>query len=161
MGATSLGDVAAVVLVVGVGVDDHVGAELEPRVKARLKARGQTLVVGQLDDVVDAVVPRDVDGGVAGAVVDDQPFHLVDALDLARQVRQRLGQLRFLVETRDLDDQLHGPGATPDRLKSRLAVDVPASQGSVGARCSAHGSGILVDEDGDGHGKHARATPSA
>ena len=30
-----LGDVAAVVLVVGVGVDDHVGAELQARVEAR------------------------------------------------------------------------------------------------------------------------------
>jgi len=31
-------------------------------------------------------------------------------------VRQRLGQLRFLVETGDLDDELHGPQAEPYRV---------------------------------------------
>ena len=50
-----LGDVGALVLVVGVGVDDHVGAELQARVQARLKRRCQALVVGQPDDVVDSV----------------------------------------------------------------------------------------------------------
>ena len=48
-------DIRAVVLVVGVGVDDHVGAELQRRVDARLKARGQSLVVGQAHEVLDAV----------------------------------------------------------------------------------------------------------
>ena len=60
-GRDQLGDVAALVLVVGVGVDDDVGAELEPGVEPRLEARRQALVVGQLDDVVDAVGPRDLD----------------------------------------------------------------------------------------------------
>ena len=126
-----LGDVAPVVLVVGVGVDDHVGAELEAGVETRLEARGQPLVVGELDDVVDAVGSRGLDGGVGGAVVDDQPLDRVEPLDLAGQVRQRLGQLRFLVETGDLDDQLHGPrgAALPSQIAPRRgradAVDAP------------------------------------
>ena len=39
IGAHELGDVGAVVLVVGVGVDDHVGAELQRRVDARPGSR--------------------------------------------------------------------------------------------------------------------------
>ena len=49
-----LGDVGAAVLVVGVGVDDDVGAELEAGVEAGLEAGGEALVVGQPDDVLDA-----------------------------------------------------------------------------------------------------------
>ena len=100
-------DVGRAVLVVGVGVDDDVGAELERRVESRLEAGGQPLVVGELDDVVDAVLTRDVDSPIGGAVVDDQPLDLVDAVELARQFGERRRQLLFLVEAGDLDDQLH------------------------------------------------------
>ena len=51
-----LRDVGGLVLVVGIGVDDHVGAELESGVQPGLEARRQSLVVGQADDVVDAAV---------------------------------------------------------------------------------------------------------
>ena len=84
-----LRDVAAVVLVVGVGVDDHVGAELERRVDPGLEAGRQALVVRQLDDVVDAVRARDLDRAVGGAVVDHEPLDGVEARDLARQVGER------------------------------------------------------------------------
>ncbi len=104
-----LGDVGALVLVVGVGVDDHVGAELEPGVEAGLEGGGQALVVGQADDVVDARGPRGLNGGVGGPVIDDQPFDGVKALDRARQPAEGQRQLLFLVETGDLDDELHGP----------------------------------------------------
>ena len=73
------GDVAAVVLVVGVGVDDHVGAELQARVEPGLEAVGQPLVVGQPDDVVDAVLARHRDRAVGGAVVDHEPLDRVEA----------------------------------------------------------------------------------
>ena len=67
-----LGDVGAAVLVVGVGVDDDVGAELQAGVQPGLEAGGEALVVGQADDVLDPVLAGDLDGAVAGAVVDDQ-----------------------------------------------------------------------------------------
>ena len=50
-----LRDVGAVVLVVGVGVHDHVGAQLQAGVEARLERRRQALVVGEPHDVVHAV----------------------------------------------------------------------------------------------------------
>ena len=107
-----LGDVGPVVLVVGVGVDDHVGAELQRRVQARLEARRQALVVGQADDVVDAVLARDLDRAVGRAVVDDQPLDDVEARQLARQVAQRDGEGLLLVQAGDLDDELHGDALT-------------------------------------------------
>ena len=69
----------AVVLVVGVGVDDHVGAELQRRVEPGLEAGREALVVGQAHDVVDAVRARDRDVAVGRAVVDDQPLDGVEA----------------------------------------------------------------------------------
>ena len=108
IGRTSLATSGAVVLVVGVGVDDHVGAELQRRVDARLEAGRQALVVGQAHEVVDAVRARDLDRRVGRAVVDHQPLDLVEAVELARQVGERLRQLLRLVEAGDLDDELHG-----------------------------------------------------
>ena len=67
-----LGDVGAAVLVVGVGVDDDVGAELEAGVEPGLEAGRQALVVGQADDVLDPVLAGDLDRAVGRAVVDDQ-----------------------------------------------------------------------------------------
>ena len=79
IGAHELRDVGAVVLVVGVGVDDHVGAELQRRVDAGLEAGREALVVGQAHEVVDAVRARDRDRLVGRAVVDHEPLDDVEA----------------------------------------------------------------------------------
>ena len=71
-GAISVGMSCARVLVVGVGVDDEVGARLEARVDAGLERRRQPLVAAQPDDVVDAAGARDVRRPVARPVVDDE-----------------------------------------------------------------------------------------
>ena len=102
-----LGNVAAVVLVVGVRVDDDVGAEFQRGIEAGLERRCESPVVRQTHYVVDAVLARDLDGTVGRAVVDHEPFHPLEALDLAREVGQRGGKGYLLVETGDLDDQLH------------------------------------------------------
>ena len=94
IGATSFGMSARVVLVVGVGVDDDVGAELQAGVEPGLEARGQALVVREPDDVVDAVLARHLDGAVGRAVVDDEPLDDVEARDLAREVGERGGERR-------------------------------------------------------------------
>jgi hypothetical protein len=90
--AHQLGDVAAEVLVVGVRVDDDVGAQLQRRVEPRLERGGQAPVVGEPHHVLDAVLARHLDRPVAGTVVDHQPLDLIDALDLARQIGQRGGK---------------------------------------------------------------------
>ena len=105
-----LGDVVAGVLVVAVGVDDDVGAELQARVEAGLEARREALVVRQPDDVVDAAGARDLDRPVARPVVDDQPFDRVESVDLPREVGKDEREGLLLVEAGDLDDQLHAAG---------------------------------------------------
>ena len=128
IGADQLGDVGAAVLVVGVGVDDDVGAELEAGVEPGLEAGGEALVVGQADDVLDPALARDLDRAVGRAVVDDQQLDLVDAVDCAGQVGDRRRQRRLLVEAGDLDDQLHG---------GVRVSGVAARRGSLGAEYAA------------------------
>ena len=126
-----LGDVAAVVLVVGVGVDDHVGAELEARVEAGLEAARQALVVGQPDDVVDAELARDLDRAIGRAVVDDEPLHGLEAGDLAGEVAHRDRQRLLLVQAGDLDDELHmatGPQSYHRRRDEPLARRGPGTR---------------------------------
>ena len=102
-----LRDIRAVVLVVGVGVDDHIRAQLQRRVDASLKTGGEALVVGQPHDVVDAVLARHRDRRVGRAVVDHEPLDDIETVDCARQVGERLRKLVRLVPAGDLDDQLH------------------------------------------------------
>ena len=97
----------AVVLVVGVRVDDHVRAQLQGRVYAGLERGREALVVGQPDDVVDAVGVRDLGGPVGRAVVDHQPLDRVEPGELAGKLGQDPGQRLRLVQAGDLDDQLH------------------------------------------------------
>ena len=128
IGATSRATSRPVVLVVGVGVDDHVGAELERRVEPGLEARGEALVVGQAHDVVDAVCARDLDRAVGRAVVDDQPLDRLEAVDLAREVGQRDRERLLLVQARDLDDQLHARARTvPLRHRRAMTTYRPAT----------------------------------
>ena len=65
-------DVAARVLIVGVGVDDEVGAGLERGVDAGHERRGESLAPAEANDVMDAVRARDRRRVVARSVVDDE-----------------------------------------------------------------------------------------
>ena len=71
-GCSRRGMSCAGVLIVGVGVDDEVGALLEGRVDARRERGGQPLVPAQPHDVIHAARARDVGRPVARPVVDDQ-----------------------------------------------------------------------------------------
>ena len=134
--ADQVGDARGRVLVVCIGVDDDVGTELEAGVESGLEAGGQALVLGELDDVIDAVGDGDVDRRVGRAVIDDQPLDGVETGDLAREVSERGGELLLLVEAGDLDDELH-------------VVVGGASESTAAARC-ANGSGILGTRHGAG-----------
>ncbi len=58
-------DVTRVVLVVGVGVDDDVGAALERVIEAGGEGAREPLMIREADDLVDAVGERDLGGRVA------------------------------------------------------------------------------------------------
>src|SRR5579862_2327364 len=128
-----LGHVGALVLVVGVGIDDHVGPQLEPRIQAGLEGRCETLVVGQAHDVIDAVAARHLDRLVARPIVDHQPLHDVEARHLAGKPAQGQRQLIFLVEAGDLDDQLHRPnGSEIAGVSDHVGLGFQAGRGLAG-----------------------------
>ena len=105
--ANQLGDIAAVVLVVGIGIYDDVGAKLEAGIEARLESGSQPLVAGQLDNVIDPAFLRHLDGPIGRAVVDDQRLDLVHTFDRGGQVGERHGEVFLLVQAGDLDHYLH------------------------------------------------------
>ena len=95
------------VLVVPVGVDHDVGAELQRPLDAVVERPAEAAVAGVPDEVGDPVMLGDLDGAVGGAVVDDQHDDLVDARDLCGDAGEHQGEGLFLVEARDLNDQTH------------------------------------------------------
>ena len=101
-----LRNVVGAVLVVRVGVHDHVGAELEAGVDSGLERDGEALVRVEADDVVHSEVAGDLRGSVGRPIVNDEPLHLVEARNLPRQVADGGGQGGLLVEAGNLDDQL-------------------------------------------------------
>src|SRR5580692_711905 len=127
-----LRDVAAVVLVVCVGVDDHVRAELQAGIEPGLEREREPLVVRQPDDVVDPVLARDLNRAVGRAVVDDQPLDGVEPWDRARQRGERHRELGFLVETGNLDDELHDGHGT---ACVALVAHTVAGYSSLDERC--------------------------
>ena len=105
--SNEIGNTGGVILVVGIGVDDDVGAEPQRLLDPRHKGFREPVIIGETKDMVCPGGFRDLGGAVRRAVVDHQPLDAVEACDLARQRGQRLGQLLRLVEARDLDNQLH------------------------------------------------------
>ena len=99
-------DLAARILVVGVGIDDEVGAALERCVDAGGEGSGEPFVAPQPNDVIDAGGARDIRSTIPRPVVDDEDFDDVDAGDGSREFRQGGRQRLCLVEARDLDDEL-------------------------------------------------------
>ena len=101
------GDVRAEVLVVGIGVDDQVGAGGQRSLQPGLKRRRQPAVAFLPDDVLHAELPRDLSRPIGAAVVDHQILDLVHARQGPRQLSQGQGEGLCLVVARDLDDQFH------------------------------------------------------
>ena len=125
---------APAVLVVGVGVDDDVGAELEAGVEPGLEPRGEALVVGQADDVLDPVFAGHLDRAVGRAVVDHQQLDRVDSRRISRGMSAIVaGSVCSSFEAGDLDDQLHDDG------QGIRAIGPIA----VGARVLSQGEGAL------------------
>ena len=96
------------VLVVSVGVDDHVGAVGEGVVDAVAEGPGEPLGAAVAVDVPDAHVAGDLGGAVRGAVVDHEDLDPVRPRDAPRDRLEDERQSLFLVQTGDLDEHEHG-----------------------------------------------------
>jgi hypothetical protein len=117
-------DVGSAILIVGVEVDDDVGAESHRGAQAENEHPRQSLIATQAQNVLDPGEPRRVGGAVGRAVVDDEDFDLVDPCDLARHVGNDLRQVLRLVEAGNLHDELHR--APPRRRLSGSGGIMPA-----------------------------------
>lgn len=73
--------VGGYILVVGVGVDDDIGAEPQARVDAGHEGVGEAAIAGMAHDMVDAVRARHLGGVVGAAIVNNQPFDAVETGD--------------------------------------------------------------------------------
>ena len=96
------------VLVVSVGVDDHVGAVGEGVVDAVAEGAGEPLGAAVADDVPYAHAAGDLGGAVRGAVVDHEDLDPVRPRDAPRDRLEDERQSLFLVQTGDLDEHEHG-----------------------------------------------------
>jgi hypothetical protein len=94
-------------LVVGVGIDDDVGAEAQTIVDAGLIGVGEASPGRVADDMIDAGGTGDGHGIVGAAVVDEQDLDHINARDLAGDIADHLGNGFCFIERRDLDDELH------------------------------------------------------
>ncbi len=129
-------DVLAAVLVVGIGVDDHVGAQAERGVDAGGERRGEPAVVGKAHDVVHSELHRPFARSVGAPVVDDEDLDLVDPVHHARQIRHGLREVIALVIAGNLDDELHDAAGEPRIVTTRspTAILSSAMLTSPGAR---------------------------
>ena len=100
-------NIVGVVLVVGIGVDDHVRAQPQTGVQHGHEAARQPLVAGVAHEVIHAVGAGHRHRVVGAAIVDDQPFDRVETGHCAGQGGQRNAQGFGFVVTGDLDDEFH------------------------------------------------------
>ena len=103
------GDFLARILVIGIGVDDDVGAETKGSVETGHEAVGEAAPSPEPYDVVGAVLTGHGRRAIGRSIVHDENLHHVDSGDLTGDGREGRGQRAFLVQGRDLDDELHRP----------------------------------------------------
>jgi hypothetical protein len=101
-------DLLAGVLVIGVGINDDIGAELEGGVDPYHERNSQPLVFLEDYDVAHAEFFRKIGSTVRTPVVDDEDLDALDPWNLSREPDQSLLQVLALVKTGDLNDEFHG-----------------------------------------------------
>ena len=98
-------DIGAFVLVVGIGVDDDIGAFGQGLVQTAAEGGSQPAIAAVPHHVVDAVLARDLRGAIAAAIVDDEVFDHIDAGHFLGETGDRLWQVVRLVKRGYLDNE--------------------------------------------------------
>ncbi len=107
------------VLVVSVGVDHDVRAELEGALHSVVEGAAQSAIAGVPDEMGHPVGLRHLDRSVGRAVVDDQHDDLGDAGNLLRDRGQDQSEGVLLVQARHLDDQPDSVVAPARQIRRR------------------------------------------
>ena len=68
------------VLIVSIGVNNHIGIQPDARVQPSHKGSRKPLILHQTDDVIHSMLSRHVHSVVAAAVIYDQPLNLIETL---------------------------------------------------------------------------------
>lgn len=100
-------DTSAVVLIVSIGVHDHVCPGSEARFDADRKRLRESSILGQADHMIGTMPGCYLAGAVCRAVVDNENLDRVEPVDRARKRGECRGQRFRFVEAWNLDDQLH------------------------------------------------------
>lgn len=98
-------DIRSFVLVVGVGVDDDVGAEPQRGIETSHVGDRQTPSARKSNDVMNTKSGCNFARPIVAAVIDDQDLDDIDTWNGTGQFCERLRQLIAFVETRDLYDE--------------------------------------------------------
>ena len=97
-------------MVIRIGIDYYVRTQAQARIEASHECARKPLVACVSNDVIDAPVFCNARSVVTAAVVDDEPFDLVESSYLARQRVEGDGNCLGLVKTRNLDNELQSRG---------------------------------------------------
>jgi hypothetical protein len=98
-------DIAGIVLVVSIGIDDDVRAVPERKINPCLESGGQTAVAAMANNMVCSTRACDGGGAVLAAVINDKNFNHINSGNAARYRCKRGRERILLVEARDLDDE--------------------------------------------------------
>jgi len=99
--------IAGMVLIIGVSVDDQVSAQPQAGLQPGGEAGSQTHMMRQPQDMLHPAGCGNIGCAVTAAVVHHQHFHFIYAVQPARQFTDRLGQRFSFVVAGDLDDEFH------------------------------------------------------
>ena len=105
-------DVLGLILVVCVGVDDHIRPEPQCFPDAVAEGIGQTTVSTDFQDMVNPMIFGHFHCAVSAAIINDHPQNSVETLYLSWQLPQRDRQALFLIQARYLYDKCGHIGLT-------------------------------------------------
>jgi len=73
-------------LIVGIGVHNYIGAELQTRFDTRHETRRKPLVSWKIHYVVDATRPSNLQCRVFASIIDYQPLYSIESLHFSWQL---------------------------------------------------------------------------
>jgi hypothetical protein len=73
-------------LIVSIGVDNDIRPQPDAGIQPPDKRLCQALILGEADDVVDTMFPRNFRSGIRAAVIYDKPFNFAESCYFTRKL---------------------------------------------------------------------------